>query len=213
MDPIEESTPGLAAFHPPAPAAASASIFGPKIFVLSPLPGNIYEVDRYYYAPAANATQGRPSSPSPIIMAIPSPSSTVLILRPFKPPILRPPFDPLRRSLLRFSCEATNFYQPPMLFTPAVPLLHVVKNARSLLPLLLLPILFYLTLPGLQEVLILPHRRPLPGPPVQASSLALDLSLVSPLGALPRLSPPVPLTLTASMLRLASWGVWGVFVP
>ena len=100
-----------------------------------------------------------------------------------------------------------------MHFTPAVPLLHVVENARSLLPLLLLWILFYLTLPGLQEVLILPHWRPLPGPPVQASSPALDLSLVSPLGALPRLSPPVALTLMALMLHLKSWGVWGVFVP
>jgi hypothetical protein len=212
MDPIKESMPGLAAFNPPAPAAASIS--GPKIFVLSPLPGNIYEVDCYYYAPAADATQGNfvALSTLPIIMAIPSPSSTVLILRPFKQPILRPPFNPLRQSLLRFSCRAMNFYQPPMLFTPAVPLLHLVKNAQSLLPLLLLCILFYLTLPRLQEVLILTHWWPLPGPPVQASSPALDLSLVSPLGALPRLSPPVALTLMVLMLHLASWGVWGVFV-
>ncbi len=100
-----------------------------------------------------------------------------------------------------------------MHFTPAVPLLHVVENARSLLPLLLLWILFYLTLPRLQEVFLLPRWRPLPGPPVQALSLALDLSLVSPLGAIPRLSPPIALTLTAWMLHLASWGVWGVFVP
>jgi hypothetical protein len=56
MDPIDKSTPGSAAFHPPTPAAASIS--SPKICVLSPLPGNIYEVDRYYYAPAADATQG-----------------------------------------------------------------------------------------------------------------------------------------------------------
>jgi hypothetical protein len=55
MDP-DESFPALVAFPPPAPTAAP--IPGPKIFQLSPLPGNIYEVDRYYYAPLADVTQG-----------------------------------------------------------------------------------------------------------------------------------------------------------
>jgi len=31
---------------------------GPKIFVISPLPGNIYHVDRNYYAPSADMTSG-----------------------------------------------------------------------------------------------------------------------------------------------------------
>ncbi len=56
MDPGEESELGTAAFPPPAPAATSAP--GPKIFVISPLPGNIYDVDRYYYAPSADVTSG-----------------------------------------------------------------------------------------------------------------------------------------------------------
>ena len=56
MDPVEESEPGPAAFPPPAPAATSAP--GPKIFDLSPLPGNIYDVDRYCYAPSADVTSG-----------------------------------------------------------------------------------------------------------------------------------------------------------
>ena len=60
MDPIEE-----APFPPPAPAAASpppvpaaASVSGPKVFVLSPLPGNPYDVDRYFYSPAADVNEG-----------------------------------------------------------------------------------------------------------------------------------------------------------
>ena len=56
MDPVEESAPGLAVFPPPAPAATSAP--GPKIFVISPLPGNIYDVDRYYYASSADVMSG-----------------------------------------------------------------------------------------------------------------------------------------------------------
>ena len=60
MDPIEE-----APFPPPAPAAASpppvpaaASVSGPMVFVLSPLPGNPYDVDRYFYSPAADVNEG-----------------------------------------------------------------------------------------------------------------------------------------------------------
>ena len=56
MDPVEDFEPGPAAFPPLAPAATSAS--GIKIFVLFPLPGNIYNVDRYYYAPLADVTSG-----------------------------------------------------------------------------------------------------------------------------------------------------------
>ena len=56
MDPTEESSPARAAFPPPAPAASS--IPGPKVFVLSPLPGNVYDVDRYFYARAADVTTG-----------------------------------------------------------------------------------------------------------------------------------------------------------
>jgi len=38
--------------------APDASTIGPKIFQLSPLPGNLYEVDRFYYAPLADITEG-----------------------------------------------------------------------------------------------------------------------------------------------------------
>ena len=60
MDPVEE-----APFSPPAPAAVTpppgptaASFSGPTVFVLSPLPGNPYDVDRYFYSSAANVTEG-----------------------------------------------------------------------------------------------------------------------------------------------------------
>ncbi len=36
----------------------AASDTSPKIFQLSPLPGNIYDIDCFYYAPSANITQG-----------------------------------------------------------------------------------------------------------------------------------------------------------
>ena len=65
MDPSEDFPPPPALFPPPAPAAAApppastaASIVGPRIFVLSPLPGNKYEVDRYFYSPRADVTTG-----------------------------------------------------------------------------------------------------------------------------------------------------------
>ncbi len=52
MDPVEE-----APFPPPAPAAVApppgptaASFSGPTVFVLSPLPGNPYDEDRYFYS-------------------------------------------------------------------------------------------------------------------------------------------------------------------
>ncbi len=52
MDPIEGLPPPPAFFPPPAPAAdapspapAAATLSGPKIFVLSPLPGNQFDVD------------------------------------------------------------------------------------------------------------------------------------------------------------------------
>jgi hypothetical protein len=54
MDP-DESFPMSAAFPPPAPAATP--IPGPKIFQLSPLPGNIYNVECYYYAPLTDITK------------------------------------------------------------------------------------------------------------------------------------------------------------
>ena len=60
MDPIEEHPvpppAPVAASFPPAPVAASFT--GPTVFVLSPLPGNPYEVDRYFYSPAADVTGG-----------------------------------------------------------------------------------------------------------------------------------------------------------
>jgi hypothetical protein len=31
---------------------------GPRILQLSPLPGNIYDIDQYYYDPAADVSQG-----------------------------------------------------------------------------------------------------------------------------------------------------------
>jgi hypothetical protein len=66
MDPVEDLPPPPAFFPPPAPAAvapppaapAAASPSGPKIFVLSPLPGYEYDVDRYYYSPAADISEG-----------------------------------------------------------------------------------------------------------------------------------------------------------
>jgi len=65
MDPAEDLPPPPAFFPPPAPVAvapspipAAASLSGPKIFVLSPLPGNKYDVDRYFYSPSADVTVG-----------------------------------------------------------------------------------------------------------------------------------------------------------
>jgi hypothetical protein len=65
MDPVEDLPPPPAFFPPPAPAAvapppapAAASLSGPKIFILSPLPGNKYDVDQYYYSPAADVSEG-----------------------------------------------------------------------------------------------------------------------------------------------------------
>ena len=55
MDPIEEVIEE-APFPPPASAAASSS--GPKFFVLSPLPGNPYKVDCYFYSLAADVSEG-----------------------------------------------------------------------------------------------------------------------------------------------------------
>ena len=65
MDPSEDFPPPPAFFPPPAPVAAApprastaASLIGPRIFVLSPLTGNKYEVDRYFYSPQADVTKG-----------------------------------------------------------------------------------------------------------------------------------------------------------
>ena len=65
MDLVEDLPPPPAFFPPPAPVAvapppapAAASLSGPKIFVLSPLPGNEYDLDRYYYSPAADVSEG-----------------------------------------------------------------------------------------------------------------------------------------------------------
>jgi hypothetical protein len=65
MDPSDNFPPPPAFFPPPAPAAAApppastaASFAGPLIFVLSPLPGNKYEVDWYFYSPRADVTTG-----------------------------------------------------------------------------------------------------------------------------------------------------------
>ena len=43
---------------PHAADAPAASVPSPKIFQLSPLPGNIYETDRFYYDPAATLDSG-----------------------------------------------------------------------------------------------------------------------------------------------------------
>jgi hypothetical protein len=65
MDSSEDLPPPQAFFPPPAPAAAAppppsatATLAGPRIFVLSPLPGNKYKVDRYFYSPQADVTEG-----------------------------------------------------------------------------------------------------------------------------------------------------------
>jgi hypothetical protein len=52
MDP-DESMPVPMVF----PHAVAASTAGPKIFQLSPLPGNIYESDCFYYANLPDITQ------------------------------------------------------------------------------------------------------------------------------------------------------------
>ena len=56
MDPIEDTLTSAVGAPPPAPVTASHS--GPKIFVLSPLPGNRFDVDRYFYSPAADVMEG-----------------------------------------------------------------------------------------------------------------------------------------------------------
>ncbi len=53
MDP-DKSVSAPVVFSPP----AAAPLDGPKIFQLSPLPGNIYDVDRFFYAPSAGTTHG-----------------------------------------------------------------------------------------------------------------------------------------------------------
>ena len=65
LDPSKDFPPPPAFFPPPAPAAVApppastaASLIGPRIFVLSPLPGNKYEVDRYFYSPQADVMEG-----------------------------------------------------------------------------------------------------------------------------------------------------------
>ena len=65
MDPIEDLPPPPRFFPPPAPAAdapspapAVAPLSGPKIFVLSPLPGNQFNMDQYFYSPAADVSKG-----------------------------------------------------------------------------------------------------------------------------------------------------------
>ena len=62
MDPSEDFPPPPAFFPPPAvappPASTAASLVGPKIFVLSPLPSVKYEVDRYFYSPQVDVTEG-----------------------------------------------------------------------------------------------------------------------------------------------------------
>jgi hypothetical protein len=65
MDPIEDLLPPPRFFPPPAPAAdapspapAAAPLSGPNIFVLSSLPGNQFDVDQYYYSPAADISDG-----------------------------------------------------------------------------------------------------------------------------------------------------------
>jgi hypothetical protein len=65
MDPIKDLPPPPVFFPPPAPAAvapppapAAAFLSGPKIFVLSPLLSNKYNVDWYFYSPAADVSKG-----------------------------------------------------------------------------------------------------------------------------------------------------------
>ena len=107
MDPIaEESFPSPAhVVEDPPTALSAASLPGPKIFVLSPFPGNRYEVDRYFYSPAAvtegdyaalftfAAHYGRPlaiyNCPNIVTFQASHPST---IVRPFSevpPPILQ----------------------------------------------------------------------------------------------------------------------------
>ncbi len=64
-DPLGDLPPPQAFFPSPAPPAnappptpAAASLSNPKIFVLSPLPSNKYDVDRFFYSPAADVSEG-----------------------------------------------------------------------------------------------------------------------------------------------------------
>jgi hypothetical protein len=56
MDLIEDTSASVACA--PSPALVAASLPGPKIFVLSPLLGNRFDVDWYFYSPAADVTEG-----------------------------------------------------------------------------------------------------------------------------------------------------------
>ena len=65
MDPLGDLPPPRAFFPSPAPPAntpppapVAASLSGPKIFVLSPLLSNKYNVDWYFYSPAADVSEG-----------------------------------------------------------------------------------------------------------------------------------------------------------
>ena len=55
--PAAAPSPAYAAAALP-PTYAAAPPAGPSVFVLSPLPGNIYEADRYFYSPDANVMEG-----------------------------------------------------------------------------------------------------------------------------------------------------------
>ena len=63
--------------------APDASTIGPKIFQLSPLPGNLYEVDCFYYAPLADITEGG-------FLAFISFASCMAIPHPIPIPTLQP---------------------------------------------------------------------------------------------------------------------------
>jgi hypothetical protein len=47
-----------AAVAPPLALTSGVSLAGPKILKLSPVPNNIYDMDRFFYNPAANISQG-----------------------------------------------------------------------------------------------------------------------------------------------------------
>ncbi len=52
------SFPPASAADAPPPAPLVAPLSGPKIFVLSPIPGNQFDVDWYFYSPAADVSEG-----------------------------------------------------------------------------------------------------------------------------------------------------------
>ena len=83
MDPVEVNEDN----NPLAATAAAAAAARPLIVQLSPIPGNIYDSDRFFYDPAGILSLGGQLGPSWLLrrpMAIRSWSTTVRIFKNFR---------------------------------------------------------------------------------------------------------------------------------